>query len=106
MIAAMLALCGATGVLCIVSVVLHLRTLRRLEVMARSIERDVVPYLAVKAAAAALVIEQPAPLRTPETVIADACSLATRLREHERKVEDLALGPTQNLTAEELSRPR
>ena len=104
MIPVVLALCGLGAVICVVGVWLHLRTLRRLDALAREVDRRVMPYLAQHAAA--LHVDPPTSdgLRTPETVIEDACKLAESLTEVERKAEDMALGPTQNLTPTDPSR--
>ena len=99
-----LALCGLGAVICVVGVYLHLRTLRRLDYLAREIDRRVMPYLAQHAATLHVDIGPANGLRTPETVIEDACALAENLGEVERKAEDMALGPTQNITPTDPSR--
>lgn len=104
MIPVVLALCGLGAVICVVGVWLHLRTLRRLDGLAREIDRRVMPYLAQHAAALRVDLPPTDGLRTPETVIEDACQLAESLTEVERKAEDMALGPTQNLTPTDPSR--
>ena len=98
MIPLVLALCGLGAAVCVIGVWLHLRTLRRLDLLAREIDRRVMPYLAQHAAALHIDIGPPSGARTPETVIEEACALAESLGEVERKAEDMALGPTQNLT--------
>ena len=98
MIPVVLAFCGLGAVVCVIGVWLHLRTLRRLETLAREIDRRVVPYLTQHAASLRVDLPPADGLRTPETVIEDACKLAEDLTEVERKAEDMALGPTQNLT--------
>ncbi len=98
MIPVVLALCGLGAAICVVGVWLHLRTLRRLDALAREIDRRVMPYLTQHAAALRVDLGTAEGPRTPETVIEDACRLAESLTEVERKAEDMALGPTQNLT--------
>ncbi|HEY3359135.1 MAG TPA: hypothetical protein VGQ83_38150 [Polyangia bacterium] len=97
--AAVLILCGLGAAVCIAGVVLHLRVVRRLELLAREVEKRVVPYLRRHAAALHYETAKTAALRTPEQVVADACQLADDLLDLERKADDLALGPTQNLPA-------
>ena len=98
MIPVVLALCGLGALVCVVGVWLHLRTLRRLDTLAREIDRRVMPYLAQHAAALHVDVGPATAPRTPETVIEEACALAESLSDVERKAEDMALGPTQNLT--------
>jgi len=98
MLPVVLILCGVGAAICVVGVYLHLRTLRRLDFLAREIDRRVMPYLAQHAAALHVDIGPANALQTPETVIEEACALAESLLEIERKAEDMALGPTQNLT--------
>jgi hypothetical protein len=98
MMPVVLAFCGLGALVCVVGVYLHLRTLRRLDFLAREIDRRVMPYLAQHAAALHVDIGPANGLRTPETLIEEACALAESLNEVERKAEDMALGPTQNLT--------
>ena len=104
MIPVVLALCGLGALVCVVGVWLHLRTLRRLDAFAHEIDRRVMPYLAQHAAALHVDIGPANGLPTPETVIEEACALAESLSEVERKAEDMALGPTQNLTPTDPSR--
>jgi hypothetical protein len=105
MIPLVLALCGLGAAVCVIGVWLHLRTLRRLDLLAREIDRRVMPYLAQHASALHVGVGPAGSVRTPETVIEEACALAESLSEVERKAEDMALGPTQNLTPTDPSRP-
>lgn len=99
-----LALCGLGALLCAVGVFLHLRTLRRLDSLAREVDRRVMPYLTQHAVSLRVEIAPTEGFRTPESVIQDACQLAETLLDLERKAEDMALGPTQNLTPSEIGR--
>jgi hypothetical protein len=106
MMPAVLALCGLGALVCVVGVYLHLRTLRRLDLLAREVDRRVMPYLAQHATTLRVEIPSPDGPRTPETVIEEACTLAESLNDVERKAEDMALGPTQNITPTDPSHPR
>jgi hypothetical protein len=99
MIAGILILCGLGALVCLLGVVLHLRVVRRMETLAREVDRHVVPYLVRRAGTLHLDVPKAPPLRTPEAVIAGACQLADDLIDIERRADDLALGPTQNLPA-------
>jgi hypothetical protein len=101
-----LALCGFGVLVCVVGVVLHLRTLRRLHALAQEVDRRVMPYLSTHALALHVDIGPPLAPRTPESIIDDACALAQQLLDLERKAEDMALGPTQNISTGDISRPR
>jgi hypothetical protein len=98
-ITAILALCGLGAAVCILGVVLHLRVVRRLEHLGREVDRRIGPYLRSHAAALRYDVPKSTAPRTPEQIIADACQLADDLADLERRAEDLALGPTQNLPA-------
>jgi hypothetical protein len=97
MLTAILVLCLVGAAICVVGVILHVRVLRRLEHLALEVDRHIMPYLARHADTLQLQVTRTSQARTPESLIVDACNLADDLLDLERKAEDLALGPTQNL---------
>ena len=97
MMAVVLGLCVLGALACVVGALLYLRVVRRLEHLAREVERRIVPYLNRRAAAVSLDAVPPAPLRSPEAIIDDTCQLSERLLAIERQAEDMALGPTQTI---------
>ena len=102
MLAAIVALCMAGAGACAIGLVLHIRLLRRMEQMARALDWRVLPYLTRHAANASIEIAPASPLRAPEQMVDDVCRLAELLLQHERQTEDIALGPTQNVTPPDL----
>ncbi len=93
-----IAICALAAAVCLGGLVaIYLRTVTRLGRLAREVDRRIVPYLKRQAGATDLTLPPPGTQRTPEEIVTEAAILAERLLARERKMEEIALGPTQNL---------